>query len=299
MPETIEVPDGLRRFGRWQREGPAGRRWLESLPGLVEHHRASWGLSLDGAVMHGDNGIAVPVRRGAETLVLKVGWPDPLLAGQVTALCLWQGHGGVRLLDASPDGSVQLLERLDAGRSLADLPLQEALPIIGAVLRRLAVPVATSAFPTTWDEAARGSATVRSRWLRLGRPFPETHLRAALAAADSVSRERPSTLVDRDLSYEHVLADPRGGWSVIDGMPVVGCPEVQVGQLLWTRYDDVAGAGGTRACLATLVEAANLDPALAEAWLVVRCTDYALWGLEVGFTQDPPRCRAILDDVIG
>ncbi|MGW9030063.1 hypothetical protein ACWGQ5_39425 [Streptomyces sp. NPDC055722] len=44
-----------------------------------------------------------------------------------------------------------------------------------------------------------------------------------------------------------------------------------------------------------LFESAELDPEVANAWTVVRCIDYWLWGLDSGFTEDPLRCAAIVD----
>lgn len=42
-------------------------------------------------------------------------------------------------------------------------------------------------------------------------------------------------------------------------------------------------------------EAAELDPALARSWTLVRCVDYWLWGLSVGLTNDPACCDTIIN----
>jgi hypothetical protein len=55
----------------------------------------------------------------------------------------------------------------------------------------------------------------------------------------------------------------------------------------------------SRTTFDVLVDAAGLDPALALARATWRTTDYWLWGLEHGLTEDPVRCarviRALLD----
>ena len=46
--------------------------------------------------------------------------------------------------------------------------------------------------------------------------------------------------------------------------------------------------------LAALVDSAGLDTDRTRLWVIVRCVDYWLWGLEHGLTQDPKRCQRIL-----
>ena len=55
------------------------------------------------------------------------------------ALALWGGHGAVRLLAADAGSCALLLERLDACRSLLDVPLDTAVTVWGGVVRQLSV----------------------------------------------------------------------------------------------------------------------------------------------------------------
>jgi streptomycin 6-kinase len=50
-------------------EGEPGRRWIASLPELVEALCADWGLAVDGAPMHGFVALVVPVLRGDERCI--------------------------------------------------------------------------------------------------------------------------------------------------------------------------------------------------------------------------------------
>jgi hypothetical protein len=79
---------------------------------------------------------------------------------------------------------------------------------------------------------------------------------------------------------------------------MTGAIEYQAGQLLWTRYDEIAAAGGLRRCLERLVDAAGMDQRRAHGWAVLRCVDYWLWGLDAGFTDDPARCRRIVAELL-
>ena len=55
------------------------------------------------------------------------------------ALALWNGHGAVRLLAHDAGAGALLLERLDAARSLQDVPMDEAVPVWGGLVRRLSL----------------------------------------------------------------------------------------------------------------------------------------------------------------
>ncbi|MEU0569385.1 aminoglycoside phosphotransferase family protein [Nonomuraea sp. NPDC005983] len=296
MRQLITVPESFRAWGRWQREGEAGRRWLAALPDLVSEHCVRWGLRIDGDPMHGDNGLAVPVSRGDEPLVLKVSWPDESVAEQVKALRVWNGRAMVLLVDAAPSGGAMLLERLDPGRSLRDLPLEDAVPLIGRLLRRLAVP-AVGDFRSTWEVAAELRGSLRDRWEAVGRPFPARVLDIALGLAGEMAAERPSEMVNRDLHYLQVLPGRREPWLAVDPLPLVGAIEYQAGQLLWTRYDEMAGGRRLRWCLDALIEAAEMDRHRARSWAVLRSVDYLLWGLDAGFTEDPVRCERIVEEL--
>ena len=52
--------------------------------------------------------------------------------------------------------------------------------------------------------------------------------------------------------------------------------------------------GGIDSYWRRLVDAAELDEPLARAWTLVRCVDYWLWALSVGFTEDPVRCACLI-----
>ncbi len=292
--QLVQVPQSFQAFGRWQREGEAGVRWLAALPDLVADQCAQWDLRVDGEPRHGDNGLAVPVLRDVEPLILKVSWPDHLVEEQALGLRLWDGQGTVKLVDANPAAGALLLERLDDSHTLRDLPLQQAVPLIGTLLRRLAIP-AQSGYHTTADVAAELRESLWHRWEATGRPFAPRVLSAALGLAEDLSAAAPAVMVDSDLHYKQVLSGQREPWLVIDPLVLVGDIEYQCGQLLWTRFDEMGDGVRLRWCLDALVDAAGLDPARTQAWAIIRAVDYCIWGLSVGFTQDPLRCQLIVE----
>ena len=299
--QLVTVPESFQAFGRWQREGAAGRAWLANLPQTVADHCDRWGLQIDGEPMHGSNGLAVPVHRGVEPLVLKVDWPGQDIVEQARALRVWNGRGMVQLDKSDPPAGVLLLERLDPSQTARDLPLREAVPLVGRVLRRLAIP-APDGFRATWDEAHDYRESFRAQWEAAGRPFSRRLLNTALGLADDMAAERPAAgqvavMVNRDLHYDQILRGTRERWLTIDPLPMVGHIEFQVSQLLWTRYDEMAASDTLLWCFDALVDAADLDRQRAYSWLVLRCVSYWLWGLSAGFTEDPLRCRHILEEI--
>lgn len=292
----IHVPESFQAFGRWQLEGEAGRRWLAALPNLIADQCARWNLRVGGEPRHGYNGLAVPVLRDGEPLILKVSWPDQRVEEQVQALRLWDGRGTVRLVAADSAAGALLLERLDDRRSLAELPLQQAVPIIGALLRRLAIPAPVGhCFRTTTELAAELNESIERRWEATGRPFSRQILDAVVGLARDLSAAAPVVMVDSDLHYEQVLGGQREPWLVVDPLVLVGDVEHQCGQLLWTKFDEMADGPRIRWCLDALIDAAGLDPARARAWAVLRAADYCVWGLANGFTEDPVCCQRILE----
>lgn len=291
----ISVPPALLEFGHWQRQGSQGRAWIRALPEIMDSLLIRWGLTPDGEAMNGFIGMVLPVRRGRELCALKVGWPQETSAcHEALALETWSGRGAVHLLETSPAEGALLLERARSRMPLRNLGLAEAVPVAGALLRRLAVPA--PAGPRRLSEVA---VEIREglvgRWEELGRPFPRKLVDQARDLAGELSHRTGSLLVNHDLHYDNVLAAEREPWLAVDPKVFTGDPEYQVAQLLWTRLDEMDGHAELLLHFHALVESAELDPDLARTWTVVRCLDYWLWGLAAGLTEDPPRCAAMVE----
>jgi streptomycin 6-kinase len=281
------------------REGPAGREWIDALPRTVEALCRRWGLAVDGPPMHGYLGLVVPVRRRDDRAVLKVSWIDEGYSGEMVALAAWGGRGAALLLEADTSLGAMLLERLDYTRTLNDVEIEEALGIAGRLLRRLAIP-APAGIRSLRDWAAEVAGNLLERWERYGRPMPRSLMeRTSRLAAELGEACKEQLLVNFDLHHLDVLAGSREPWLAVDPMVVSGQPEFAIGQLLWTRLEDIQAHGGLDRQFRVLADAAELDPFLAMDWVLVRCVDYWLWGLSVGLTYDPARCKIIVDWLTG
>ncbi|HZO87683.1 MAG TPA: aminoglycoside phosphotransferase family protein [Chthonomonadaceae bacterium] len=289
----ITIPEDF-AIATINREGDAGRQWIDHLPNLVEGLCQQWGLVIDGRPMHGYLGLVVPVRQGSERCALKVAWRDESTAHEAIALATWNGKGAVRLLAAEPTRGAMLLERLNSRRTLNDVGVEEAIAVAGHLLRRLAVP-APEGLARLKEVGGRLSETLPERWERYGRPMPRRQLEVACDLAVQLGASAGGLLVNYDLHYADVLAGEREPWLAVDPKVVVGDPEYGVAQLLWRRLEDMQAQGGLDRHFQALIEAAELDSDLARSWTLIRCVDYWLWGLSVGLTEDPARCKVILD----
>jgi len=291
----IELPASYLAMPRWWHEG---EEWLAALPDLAAEFCAAWNLALDGAPMHGSNALVLPVTRdgvpSAVPLALRLTPPDDRTAAEVRALEFWNGRGTVLLHEADPARGVSLLERLDGTRPLSTLPLAEAMPVIGRLMRRLAVPDPPPDVPATADLVRDRLAGFDSAWERLGRPFARASLDAALEAGRALAGPGPNLAVNGDLHGGQVLPGAREPWLAVDPVLYRGDPAHDLARVLWTRLDEMADAAAIRHWLALVVDAAGLDPARARLWVTWRTVDYWLWGLGYGLTEDPLRCARLL-----
>ena len=189
----IVVPPAFLDMPRWWRDGTG---WPRALPQLIRDYCARWRLTITGALTHGSNAAVVPVARAGELFVLRLTPPGPAVADQVAALRFWAGRGTVQLIEADPAGGAMLLERLAIGESLTEVPVGQAMVVLGRVL--------------------------------------------------------------------------------------------------WTRIDEMSDATEIIGHFAAAADAAGIDRGHGEDWVVFRTVDYWLWGLAAGLTEDPRRCRRLI-----
>jgi len=290
--QTIAIPDGFAK-NTAIREGDAGQDWLDALPRTIEEVCRRWRLVINGTVMHGYTGLAIPVQRGKESCILKVYWKNRDTECAHTALKVWNGRGAVKLLDEEPSLGVVLLERLDPVRSLNRVGIGEAVIVAGKLLRRLAIP-APEHIRSLTVLAPEMIQCMRKRWAEYGQPFPRCLLDRVCEETAELGLVSGKLMTDYDLHYLDVLTGQREPWLMIDPKAISGDPEFSLAQLLWTRLEDMETNRGFEYYFHSLVESAELNREMARTWVVIRCAHYWLWGLTVGLTHDPARCDIII-----
>ncbi|VVJ24617.1 weak similarity to aminoglycoside phosphotransferase [Amycolatopsis camponoti] len=257
--------------------GPEAVPWLTALPDLAAGYAREWGLTFEGEAMHGYVGVVQPARLADGTPVaLKLGWRDEESADEPLALSTWAGRGAVLLLESAPEDGVLLLERLDAARTLDDLPLREAVPLLGSLARRLAVPAPPSLRRNLRTEAGRLAEELPRRWAALGEPFERRLVDDAVAICRELGPSARELLVNEDLHFQNVLAGTREPWLVIDPKPLAGDPEWGVIPLFWNRFTEST----LDERFAMIVASQELDAEKARAWTLVRAVQNWIWMAE-------------------
>lgn len=294
----IQLSDVARLENFAAASNPNARDWVAGLPSLIESLCQTWNLSLDGdRVFHGYNALVLLVGRHQEPLALKLTWPATGIGDEARALEAWNGHGMVRLIEANETAGAVLLERLDPARTLMSLGPIEAANSAGALLRRLAIPV-PSGFRSIKARIRETGQTLVERQERLGRPMPVAWVQQAVEIARYLEDNADtSSLIHTDLHYDNILAGTREQWLAIDPRAAAAEPEAAVPELMWTRDDYMESDESIRRMLTTIVDAGDLDEERVRLWLIVRCVEYLLWGIEHGLTHDPTLCRRIIDAV--
>jgi len=287
-PAAVPIPPDLsRRYSRTS----GGRAWLGSLQGLICGRVERWGLEVDldpGELpWSGHGGVVVPVTRAGVPAALKVAYPHDEARVERFALRLWDGHGAVRLLESDAGTCSMLLERLDACRSLQDVPLDTAVEVWGGLTRQLSL---TPDQRPEWQEfdhvAARAeqwSDDLPADWEQLGRPFPRWLLEAALEVCQTRGavgrRAGTDVLVNTDFHYLNILARPQCGFAAIDPQPMIGEAEFSVAPLLWNRIRDLPRSDPRQGLLDRCRDfsaSAGLDAEVARQWSLAREVENAL-----------------------
>ncbi|MFC4327456.1 aminoglycoside phosphotransferase family protein [Streptomyces andamanensis] len=276
---VIEVPAELAATQE-KFNGAAGRAFVAGLPERAARFLAHWDLRLDGPPMYGVCALVLPVvRAGGAPAALKLQPLDEESAGEPDALRAWNGDGAVRLLAHDVPTCTLLLERLDASRTLSDLPdSRAAVEVIGALLARLTAVPAPAGVRRLGDVARAMLEQVPRALARV----PDTADRRLLADCAAAVREvadRPGDrLLHWDLHYDNVLASGRAPWLAIDPKPLAGDPGFDLMPALGDRYDPAE----TRWRFDALTARLGLDRARARAWTLGRVLQNCLWEIEDG-----------------
>ncbi|WP_406187054.1 aminoglycoside phosphotransferase family protein [Streptomyces sp. NBC_01006] len=299
----IRIPEALAASHR--------AAWIAGLPALAADCSDRWELRLDGAPSHGTVALVLPVVRADGTLaVLKLQPVDDETRGEPLALTAWAGRGAVSLLETDPGTGAMLLERLDAGRSLAAVDDDmTALQVLSEVLSRLVALPAPDGVRRLADIAAAMLRSAPVALARLADPADRRLAQTCAAAMRELCDEPGDRLLHWDLHYDNVLAPlrvatEREPWLAIDPKPLIGDPGFDLLPALRNRWDEVAASGdaarAVRRRFDLMTEVLGLDRQRAAGWTLGRVLQNTLWDLEDGETSmDPAQAviaRALLTD---
>jgi streptomycin 6-kinase len=220
--------------------GEAGAGWLRQLPAQLAQIAQAWSLQLLPPFAGLSYNYVLPViRDGGEPAVLKIGFPRPELRREIAALQLYDGRGMVGLLAADPDQGAMLLEHLQPGRMLVELPDDEAATRIAAqVMQQLWRPLPAGHPFEPVANWAQGLADLRCEFDGGSGPFPPNLVSLAEQLfAELLATAAPSMLLHGDLHHYNILSARRQPWLAIDPKGVCGEPAYEVGAWLHNPFD--------------------------------------------------------------
>ncbi|MGW5751316.1 aminoglycoside phosphotransferase family protein [Nocardia rhamnosiphila] len=282
----IDVPDAF--AASYGASSGSARAWIAELPRLGGNFLHSWRLRLDGPAAYGMASLVLPVLRADGTpAVLKFQQLREETAGAVTGLRAWKGNGAVRLLDYDEESGTQLLERLDATRTLSSVADDHlAMQILAELMARLSSVPAPKDLRQLADVAAAMLDQLPQALPALRDPAERRLVRTCASAVAELIGESGDRLLHWDLHYDNVLAGEREPWLAIDPEPLAGDPGFDLWPALDSRWDAVVATGDvTRTVLRRfdqLTEVLGLDRQRAAGWTLGRVLQNALWDIEDG-----------------
>jgi len=224
----MRLPPGLIRqiTATW---GSQAQDWLSRFPALLDEICARWRLELVEPFPNLSFHFVARVRRGNESLVLKMGIPEPDFAQEAAALHALAGHTSVELLDLDLSCAALLLEDVQPGQPLEALWSEDQDDLHTARLAQAMVelwrPPPETGFPTVsdWSRVLLDeTATIPSALLWFAQ---ETY------AELSEDLMAPQCLLHGDLHHGNLL-DAGLRWKAIDPKGVVGDAAFEVYALL-------------------------------------------------------------------
>lgn len=269
------------------REGEPGRKWITSLPALIDELLQRWSSEPDGPMMHGCVGVVLPVQYKVNTpAVIKVSYPHHGNIHEPNAFQTWNGRGAVRLHERDDEHYAMLLERAESG-TLADVAdFDYAVTILGRLSHRLAI-AAPIALPRLSDLVSDWESRIRLDAAELNDPLPRHVIDVATATLRELGPDQPATLVHGDLHDTNVLRGSREPWLAIDPKGYVGDPAYDAITVVRSpRFAPMLTAPdapqGLLRGLDIYCDAAEIDPGRARRWIQLGAVRASLWGRRHG-----------------
>lgn len=223
-----------------------GEAFLAALPALIEEASARWGLTDVQPVPNLSYNFVAFARHGHESVMLKIGVPNPELTSEMAALKLFDG-GACRLLGCDEAKGFLLLERLHPGAMLADLGNDDERTVIAVdVMQKLWRPVPTDGPFIRLTDWFDGLKQIRPHFNGGTGPFPETLLNDVESRLPHLFASGHERLIHGDLHHFNILSSG-GAWLAIDPKGVIGPAEYEIGPLLVNPWSEVLDPGQFKA----------------------------------------------------
>ena len=220
-----------------QSQSEDGRRWLASLPGLIDQVCASWELGTptfidaDGSC----SWIGQATRQTGEKLVIKIGMPHMESRDEAAGLALWNRASKattVTLYEYDTTANAMLLEPCIPGVSLRTIPEDQQDVIVCQSLEQLWAVDSNDALASGvrdlddmlkfWGACARERHT--------NSPYREQVEKGCDVFQRMLESTTVKCLLATDLHAGNILSATRSSWLVIDPKPFLGDPAYDLTQ---------------------------------------------------------------------
>lgn len=285
----VIVPETLKQTYR-DMHGEAGDAWAAGIPALVEQLEQRWEMRVGEVYSLSYNWVAKAERASGEPAVLKIGFPgDREFFSEAAALRAYDGRGMARLLEFDGPSAAMLIERLDSGRPLEQLPDDdEATRIAAQVMLALwrEPPEQERESLITASRWGKGFARLRAEFGGGTGPFPARLVERAerLWAELEADPAGPPMLLHGDLHHWNILSAQRSPWLAIDPKGLIAEPAYEPGALLRNPWPDMPGVTQLLRCLprrlAILEEMLGIDRQRMLAWSYAQAVLSSWWTYE-------------------
>lgn len=279
--------------------GAEGQRWLAGLGDLIEELEREWQVIVGPALTGGSEAYVATARtRDGSEAILKVAMPEmdgnTVLAQEVTALTIADGHGYVRLLRYDLSRRALLLERL--GRPLREMgySTRTQIGIICTTLRESWVHIPSGSQLSSGASMAEWlSNFIADLWEKLGCPCSQRALDMAFSFAQTrAGAFNPETavLVHGDAHSGNILQDlshAQSSFKFIDPDGLVAEPAYDLGIPMRDWIDELIADPvrlGRERC-AYLSHLTATDMQAIWEWGFIQCMSTGLLLIRVGQEQ--------------
>ncbi len=290
----ITVSDSVRQ--KVATLGEEGLRWLASLGDLIGEVEREWQVIVGPSLEGGTEAYVAEARtRDGSEVILRVAIPEingnTVLANEVTALTVADGHGYVRLLRSDLRRRALLLERLGIPLREMGYSTRVQIDIICTTLRGSWVHIPPgSGLPSGASMAAWLSTFIADLWEHLDRPCSQRAFDKALSFAQSRARAfdpESAVLVHGDAHNVNTLQDLSQtpcSFKLIDPDGLVAEAAYDLGVLMREWIDELVAdpVRRSRERCAYLSHLTGTDTRAIWEWGFIQCMSTGLFLIQVG-----------------
>jgi streptomycin 6-kinase len=271
--------------------GEEGKKWLATLPDLIEKLAIKWGLSGLSPVANCSYHYVMTGDRLPDhfPIILKLGIDKEALKREYEVLKFYQGRGCCKVLDADFKNKAMLLERFIPGVSLKNFfprADRQAVMYAANVIKHL---------HSMQLEYAYSFSTVHD-WLQSlykeNELIPKEMLHKARELSDQLVKTKLNlVLLHGDLHHDNILSNGKDGYRAIDPKGVIGEAAYEVGAFIRNPMPELLAQPNPvqiiRQRLDLFSDFLNLNKRRLQDWSYVQAVLAACWAIEDGGDEKP------------